>query len=141
MVTEFGIILLFLIIGALFVGISIFAAALIRPHNPTPEKLTTYESGEEPIGSPWVQFNIRFYIIALAFLIFEVELVFLFPWAVVFKTLGWYAFIAMVVFVLILILGLAYDWAKGYLEWDKPKPYIPRLKDLIITREDLKKQK
>lgn len=141
MVTDFGIILIFFIIGILFVGVSLFTSALIRPHNPTPEKLTTYESGEEPIGSPWVQFNNRFYIIALAFLIFEVELVFLFPWAVVFKDLGWYAFYSMVFFVVILILGLAYDWAKGYLEWDKPKPIIPQLKDLIMTREDLKNSK
>jgi len=141
MVSQFGIILLFFIIGILFVGVSLFASALIRPHNPTPEKLTTYESGEEPMGSPWVQFNSRFYIIALAFLIFEVELVFLFPWAVVFKDLGWYSFIAMTFFVAVLILGLAYDWAKGYLEWDKPEPIIPKLKDLIMTREDLLKEK
>ncbi len=141
MVTEFGIILIFFIIGILFVAVSLFTSALIRPHNPTPEKLTTYESGEEPIGSPWVQFNSRFYLIALAFLIFEVELVFLFPWAVVFKGLGWYAFYSMTFFVGILILGLAYDWAKGYLEWDKPQPIIPILKDLIMTREDFRKEK
>ncbi len=140
MVTEFGIVLLFFIVGILFVGVSLFASALIRPHKPNPEKLSTYESGEEPIGSPWVQFNARFYIIALAFLIFEVELVFLFPWAVVFRDLGWYSFAAMAIFVVILLLGLAYDWAKGYLEWDKPKPIIPVLKELIMTREDLKNQ-
>ncbi len=139
MLTDFGIVLIFFIIGVMFVGVGFFVSALVRPSNPTPEKLTTYESGEEPIGSPWVQFNARFYIIALAFLIFEVELVFLFPWAVVFKRLGWYAFGAMTFFVLILILGLVYDWAKGYLEWDKPKPVIPALKDLIMTKADLKK--
>lgn len=139
MLTGFGIVLLFLIIGVVFVGISIFTSALVRPSNPTAEKLTTYESGENPIGGAWVQFNPRFYIIALAFLIFEVELVFLFPWVVVFKEMGWYAFGAMSFFVVILVLGLAYDWAKGYLEWDKPEPIIPVLKDLIITKEDLKK--
>lgn len=141
MLTNFGIILIFFIIGIVIVGASLFTAALIRPSHPNPVKLSTYESGEEPIGSPWVQFNARFYIIALAFLIFEVELVMLFPWVVVFKKLGWYAFWSMTFFVVILMLGLVYDWAKGYLEWDKPNPVIPNLKDMIITREDLKNNK
>jgi NADH-quinone oxidoreductase subunit A len=139
MLTDFGVILIFFIIGAVFVAAGLIVAAIVRPSHPTPLKLSTYESGEEPIGSPWVQFNTRFYIIALAFIIFDVELVLLFPWAVVFKSLGWYAFWSMVVFVLILVLGLAYDWAKGYLDWDKPVPQIPVLKDLVITRADLKK--
>lgn len=139
MLTEFGVILVFIIVGAIFVAVGIFFAALVRPSNPTDEKLTTYESGEQPIGSPWIKFNTRFYMIALAFLIFEVELVMLFPWATVFKQLGWFAFWAMVIFVLILMLGLVYDWSKGYLEWDKPVPVIPRLSDLVITRADLNK--
>lgn len=136
MLTDFGIILLFMITGAVFVGIGIFASALIRPNKPTPLKLTTYECGEEAIGSPWIKFNIRFYVVALVFLLFEVEIVFLFPWAVVFKELGWYSFISMVIFVVILLAGLAYVWAKGDLEWDKPKPYIPKLEDLVITKKD-----
>jgi NADH-quinone oxidoreductase subunit A len=135
MLTEFGKILLFFIIGILFVGIGIFAAILIAPHKPNKEKLTTYECGEEPIGTPWVKFNFRFYVIALIFLLFEVEVVFLFPWAIVFKKLGWFAFIEMIVFVVILLVGLVYVWAKGDLSWDKPKPSIPRLKDLIITKK------
>ncbi len=136
MISEFGIVLLFFILGFVFVGIGIFFSALIRPSQPTKEKLMTYECGEEPIGSPWIKFNPRFYLIALAFLIFEVEVVLLFPWVVVFKGLGWYAFWAMVIFVFILMLGLAYDWSKGYLRWDRPEPQIPKLKDLIITKED-----
>ncbi|HEY9186386.1 MAG TPA: NADH-quinone oxidoreductase subunit A [Bacteroidota bacterium] len=135
MLTEFGKILLFFIIGIVFVGIGILAAKIVRPSNPTKEKLTTYECGEEPIGLSWVKFNVRFYVIALIFLIFEVEVVFLFPWALVFKPLGWFAFIEMIVFVVILLAGLFYVWAKGDLEWDKPKPYIPKLKDLIITKK------
>jgi NADH-quinone oxidoreductase subunit A len=135
MLTEFGKILLFFIIGVLFVGVGIFAAALIAPHKPNKVKLTTYECGEEPIGKPWVRFNFRFYVIALVFLLFEVEVVFLFPWAIVFKKLGWFAFIEMVVFVIILLVGLVYVWAKGDLAWDKPKPQIPKLKDLIITKK------
>lgn len=135
MLTDYGVILIFLIIGFVFVGIGIFVSALVRPNKPNPIKLSTYESGEEPIGSPWVKFNTRFYIIALAFIIFDVEVVLLFPWAVVFKDLGWFAFWGMVVFVFILTLGLVYDWAKGYLDWDKPKPYIPKLEDLVDKYE------
>jgi NADH-quinone oxidoreductase subunit A len=135
MLTEFGKILLFFIIGVVFVGLGIVTAKIIRPSNPTKEKQTTYECGEEPIGLSWVKFNVRFYVIALVFLIFEVEVVFLFPWALVFKSLGWFAFIEMIVFVVILLSGLVYVWAKGDLEWDKPKPYIPNLKDLIISKK------
>ena len=135
MLSEFGIILLFFIIGVLFVGVSILTAAIIRPSKPNPVKNSTYECGEEPIGSPWIRFNIRFYVVALVFIIFDVELVLLFPWAVVYKELGWFAFIAMAIFLVVLIAGLAYDWAKGYMDWDKPKPYIPKLEDLVITKK------
>ena len=135
MLTDFGVILLFFIIGIVFVAIGIFVSAIIRPNKPNPEKLSTYECGEEPIGSPWIRFNIRFYIVALVFLLFEVEIVFLFPWAIVFKGLGWYSFISMAVFVVILLAGLVYVWGKGDLEWDKPNPYIPKLSDLVIPKK------
>lgn len=137
MLSNFGIILIFFIIGAIFVLLGLFASAIIRPSNPNLLKLSTYECGEEPIGGPWVKFNLRFYIVALIFLLFEVEVVFLFPWAVVFKSLGWFAYIEMLVFVGILVAGLAYVWVKGDLEWDKPKPYIPKLKDLVITADSV----
>ena len=88
MLTEYSVVLVFLIVGVLFVAAGIVTAALIRPSHPNPRKNSTYESGEEPIGTPWVQFNNRFYIIALAFIIFDVELVMLFPWAVVWLTIG-----------------------------------------------------
>ncbi|HOV92772.1 MAG TPA: NADH-quinone oxidoreductase subunit A [Candidatus Kapabacteria bacterium] len=133
--TGFGIVLIFFIVGALFVGLALFVSAIIRPSHPTDEKLMTYESGEVPIGTPWVQLNPRFYIIGLAYLIFDVEVVLLFPWAVVNGSFGWYAFWVMVAFVVILILGLVYDWAKGYLEWDKPNPEIPVLDRLVIKRK------
>jgi NADH-quinone oxidoreductase subunit A len=136
MLSDFGIVLLFFIIAAIFVAVGLFVAAIIRPSNPTPEKLTTYECGEEAVGSPWIRFNPRFYVIGLIFLLFDVEIVFLFPWAVVFKSLGWFAFIEMLIFVLILLAGLVYVWVKGDLEWDKPKPYIPKLDDIVITKKD-----
>jgi len=125
MLTEFGKILIFLILGALFVAGGMIAAWLLRPHRPYPGKLATYECGEEPIGNAWVRFNVRFYVIALVFLIFEVEVVFLFPWALVYRQLGLFAFVEMAVFLLILIVGYVYVWVKGDLDWDKPKPEIP----------------
>ena len=95
---------------------------MLRPHNPLPEKLTTYECGERPIGQAWSQFNVRYYIFALMFVIFDVETVFLFPWALRLKAfalhgLGPFVFIEMMVFLLILVLGLAYAWRKGVLKW------------------------
>jgi NADH-quinone oxidoreductase subunit A len=103
---------------------------LLRPNHPNEEKMTTYESGEEPVNNAWGAFNVRFYVIALIFILFEVELVFLFPWAIVFADAdlittteglwGWFALIETIIFVLILVLGLAYVWANGMLEWERP---------------------
>ena len=126
MLTEFGRVLIFMIIGALFVAIGLLVAWLLRPNRPYPSKLTTYECGESPLGDTRVRFNIRFYVVALIFLIFDVEVVFLFPWATVYKNLGWFAFVEMLVFLLILLVGYAYVWRKGDLDWDKPEPQIPR---------------
>lgn len=121
MLLNFASVLIFLVFGALFVGVNLLLSRLIQTRNPHPMKLSTYECGEIAEGHSWIQFNIRFYVIALVFLIFEVEIVFLFPWATVFKDLGLFAFIEMMIFVFILLVGLAYVWAKGDLEWEKPK--------------------
>jgi NADH-quinone oxidoreductase subunit A len=131
-ITEFGEVLLFIIGGTIFAIGGLVTASLIRPNRPNAEKLATYESGEEPISSAWTQFNVRFYIIALIFLLFEVEIVFLFPWATVFadKELieetdgrwGWFAVVEAVIFILVLGLGLAYAWVNGFLDWIKPDP-------------------
>ena len=126
MLTEFGRVLIFMIIGALFVAIGLLVAWLLRPNRPYPSKLTTYECGESPLGDTRVRFNIRFYVVALIFFIFDVEVVFLFPWATVYKNLGWFAFVEMLVFLAILLVGYAYVWRKGDLDWDKPTPQIPR---------------
>ncbi|RCK74466.1 MAG: NADH ubiquinone oxidoreductase chain A [Ignavibacteriae bacterium] len=128
MLTDFGRVLLFFIIAAVFVAAGLFVAYLLRPKKWYPDKLTTYECGEEPVGSSWIKYNIRFYVVALIFLIFEVETVFLFPWAIVFKDLGLFAFIEMVIFLVILLVGYAYVWVNGDLDWDKPEPQIPSLK-------------
>ena len=125
MLTEFGKVLIFFIIGAVFVAAGLLTAWILRPHRPYPQKLATYECGEEPVGNAWVKFNVRFYVIALIFLIFDVEVVFLFPWALVFRQLGLFAFIEMAVFLVILIVGFTYVWVKGDLDWDKPRPEVP----------------
>jgi len=122
MLSQFGIILLFFIVAVLVVGATLFVARLLRPHRPSAEKLSTYECGEEPIGDSWVKFNIRFYIVALIFLIFDVEIVFLFPWALVYQKLGMFAFLEMMIFLGILVAGYVYVWVKGDLDWDRPRP-------------------
>jgi NADH-quinone oxidoreductase subunit A len=111
-----------------------FVNKLIAPNNPTPEKLTSYECGEEPTGNAWLPFNSRFYVIALVFLLFDVEMVFIFPWATVFGSheiqavdhrWGIFSLIEMFIFLGILILGLIYVWVKGDLDWIKPNPTVP----------------
>jgi NADH-quinone oxidoreductase subunit A len=128
MLTEFGKTLIFLLIGVIFTAAGLIAAWLIRPHRPYAGKNATYECGEEPVGDAWVRLNIRFYVVALVFLIFDVEVVFLLPWALVYRSLGLFAFLEMAVFLAILLVGYAYVWVKGDLAWDKPAPEIPTLK-------------
>ncbi|MDB5016076.1 MAG: dehydrogenase [Mucilaginibacter sp.] len=119
-----------------------FINRLLAPHKPNPEKLTSYECGEEPTGSAWLPFNSRFYVIALVFLLFDVEMVFIFPWAIVFGNhemnnldarWGWLALTEMFIFLGILILGLAYVWRKGDLDWIKPHPIVPAT-DIVIPK-------
>jgi len=133
--SDFGSILLFIIGSLAFVALVLGLARLIRPHRPNVEKLSSYECGEEPTVSANGQFNLRFYIIALVFILFDVELIFLFPWATVFGQRhliehtgglwGWFALTEMFLFVGILILGLAYAWVKGHLDWVRPEVKIP----------------
>lgn len=129
-VGEFGKILIFLIGGLLFLLASFLVARLVRPNRPNEQKLETYESGEQALGTAWAQFNMRFYIVALMFILFEVEIVFLFPWSTVFanKELiretngawGWFSLVEMILFIFILALGLAYAWIHGLLDWVNP---------------------
>ncbi|WP_020596892.1 NADH-quinone oxidoreductase subunit A [Spirosoma panaciterrae] len=143
MLSDFGVILLFIVGAFAFIATVLFVARLLRPNRPNIEKNSTYESGEEPVGNANVQFNIRFYVVALVFVLFDVELVFLFPWATVFGQerliretgglWGWFALAEAFLFVVILALGLAYVWAKGYLDWVKPQPKLPILKTKVPT--------
>ncbi|MDZ7717633.1 MAG: NADH-quinone oxidoreductase subunit A [Balneolaceae bacterium] len=141
MITDFGYVLLFIVTGALFVGIALFASKLIRPDRPNDTKLMTYECGEIPFGDARIQFNNRFYIIGLMFLIFEVEILLLFPWAVVFKDIGWFAFLVMFVFVFLIFIGFIYELGKGHLKWDIPAPLIPRYEENFGVIEDEDKEK
>ncbi len=115
--SEYLSVLIFIIAGTGIVLFTFFLASLIRPHNPYPAKTVNYECAEEPIGTSWIKFNNRFYIFALIFVIFDVEVVFLFPWAVAFGQLGLFALVEMVIFILILFFGLFYAWRKGVLKW------------------------
>ncbi|WP_257666272.1 NADH-quinone oxidoreductase subunit A [Parapedobacter tibetensis] len=134
--TEFGKILLIGVVGMLLVLFTLLLGKVISPKKPTLEKLSTYECGEEAMGSSWIQFNSRFYVIALVFLLFDVELIFIFPWATIFgrseliaadPRWGWFTLVEMAVFVGILIVGLVYVWRKGDLEWVKPQVVIPHV--------------
>ena len=108
---------IFALAGAAIVFGTIGASRLIQPRVPHPEKYTTYESGIDPIGTGWSQANIRYYIFALLFVVFDVEAVFLFPWAVVFERLGTQAFVEMIIFIAILAFALVYAIKKKVLEW------------------------
>ncbi|OCR01806.1 NAD(P)H-quinone oxidoreductase subunit 3 [Oscillatoriales cyanobacterium USR001] len=107
----------FLIISSLVPIGALTASKLLRPVSRPYDRRTTYESGVEPIGGAWIQFNIRYYMFALVFVIFDVETVFLYPWAVAFSQLGLLAFIEALIFITILVIALVYAWRKGALEW------------------------
>jgi NADH:ubiquinone oxidoreductase subunit 3 (subunit A) len=117
MLVGYAGVLAFIVVALGFLVVNLLAWKVLRPSRFSEEKLTTYECGENPTGSAWVQFNIRFYVFALIFIIFDVESVFLLPWAVVFRELGMLAFLEGLVFIAILVVALAYVWRKGDLEW------------------------
>lgn len=117
MLSDYLAVPIFLVAGTGIVLITFFISRLLRPHNPYPAKNVNYECAEEPVGNSWIQFNARFYIFALIFVIFDVEVVFLFPWAVAFNQLGLFALVEMVIFIMILFFGLYYAWKKGALRW------------------------
>lgn len=129
-ISEFGKVFIYLIMGIFFVLFTYFIGSLAALKKPNPEKLSSYECGEDPKGSSWIQFNSRFYVIALVFLLFDVEMVFIFPWATVFAQesllntdarWGWLSLGEMFVFIFILLIGLVYIWRKGDLNWIKPE--------------------
>jgi len=103
--------------GFLFVIVTMVASNILAPRTRTKEKLQTYESGEAPIGSAWVQYPLGFYIFALLFVAFDVDIVFIIAWAVIFKQLSFFGFFEILFFILVLALGLVYAWRKGVIRW------------------------
>ena len=117
MITDYGYVGLFLIFGIAFVAGAFIVSWFLRPRDPNPAKKSCYECGEAVRGNSRIQFNVRYYLIALIFVVFDVEVLFLIPWAVVFRELGAVAFAEMMVFIAVLMVGLLYAWKKGALEW------------------------
>ncbi len=114
---EFLLVLLFGLLAFGVVGAFIGIASVLRPDRPSAGKVENYESGVDPVGSGWSQSQIRYYIFALLFVMFDVEAVFIFPWATRLEAYGYFGLVEMVIFIFILALGLAYAWRKGVLRW------------------------
>lgn len=108
---------IFLLVALAVPVIGLVVAWALRPKKPNPSKNSTYECGIETIGDTWVQFKAQYYLYALVFVVFDVEVAFIFPWAVAYRKLGLFALVEMVIFVAILLGGLLYAWRKGALEW------------------------
>ncbi len=139
--SHWAVVLIFIVGSIVFLCIGLLVAKIIRPYQPNAEKLSTYESGEQTLGSAWGRINIKYMAIALLFLLFEVEIVFLFPWATVYahpnltqKSQGQWLYLSLIemfIFVFILTLGLAYAWQKGFLDWttslQKPSSFISEI--------------
>ncbi len=111
-------IFIFIIIATLFGLGALLIGEIVRLRRPYHEKLMPYESGIDPVGEPRVRFSIRFYVIAMLFVVFDVEAIFLYPWAVVFDKIGLYAFVEMVIFIIILFVGYIYAWKKDAFQWE-----------------------
>ncbi len=114
---DYAIVAIFGGLAIVLVGTLIGAGSFLRPSRPTSAKLENYESGVDPVGSGWSQSQIRYYIFALLFVMFDVEAVFIFPWATRLEAYGFFGLVEMVIFIFILALGLAYAWRKGVLRW------------------------
>ena len=108
---------LFVVVVGTLIPLTLVLAKLVRPDNPSKAKLSPYECGIDPIDSSRGRYTVRYYIVAILFVVFDVETIFLFPWAVKFKALGVYGLIEMLVFLLILVVGYIWIWKKGALEW------------------------
>jgi NADH-quinone oxidoreductase subunit A len=108
----------FAVLGAILVMVMLGVAAVLRPTNPSATKMLTYECGVDPVGSGWSQSYVRYYVFGLLFVIFDVEAVFIFPWAIVLEDLGTFGLVEMLVFIWVLILGLIYAVRKGVLRWE-----------------------
>ena len=111
-------ILIFIVLGFVFGLAPLVVGFVMGPHRPDSEKLSPYECGFEAFEDARMRFDVRYYLVAILFIIFDLEIAFLFPWAVVLKEIGMFGFLAMVVFLTILVIGFVYEWKKGALEWE-----------------------
>jgi NADH-quinone oxidoreductase subunit A len=123
MASGYAVVAVFTIVGVAFAIISLVMSWFIRPHNPTEEKLSTYECGEVPVGPAWRQFRVGYYIYLIAFVIFDVEVLFVIPWALALRSLkgqglGLFAVVDGTIFIAVLAAGLLYAWKKGALKWE-----------------------
>jgi NADH-quinone oxidoreductase subunit A len=109
---------MFIIVGLAIGGISIMAGWFLGPRRPDAEKTSPYECGFDAFGDARMKFDVRYYLVAILFILFDLEIAFLFPWAVVLDEIGAFGFVAMVVFLGILVVGFVYEWVKGALEWE-----------------------
>lgn len=117
MISEMTYFAVFTLVAIGIVTMAIGASKIVQTRRPSDEKLLPYECGNEVSGDPRIQFKVRYYVFGLLLIIFDIEMLFIFPWAVVFKSLGPIALLEMIVFIAILLLGLLYAWRKGDLEW------------------------
>ena len=118
MLEQYFPILVFIVFGLVLAGVLLSVGKLVAPNKPDPEKLSAYECGFEAFEDARMKFDVRYYLVAILFILFDLEIAFLFPWAVVLPDIGYAGFVAMMVFLAILIVGFIYEWKKGALEWE-----------------------
>ncbi len=118
MLEQYFPILLFILVGLLLGGILLTVGSLVSPNRPDPEKLSPYECGFEAFEDARMKFDVRYYLVAILFILFDLEIAFLFPWAIVLPEIGFAGFAAMMIFLPILVVGFVYEWKKGALEWE-----------------------
>ena len=111
-------VLIFIVIGLGMGAIMITLGFILSPHKPDSEKLSPYECGFEAFGDARMKFDVRYYLVAILFIIFDLEIAFLFPWAIVLTDIGMFGYVAMLIFLGILVIGFIYEWKKGALEWE-----------------------
>ena len=119
MLSAWAPILIFLILVTGFALVSVIGSLILGMRKPTPEKLAPYECGMQPVGTARERFSVKFYLVAMLFLLFDIEAVFLFPWAVVYRDLKLFGFFEMVLFIAVVLAGYVYVWKKGALEWER----------------------
>ncbi len=118
MLSNYVPILIFLLVAALFGCLLLFLGRVLAPYRPDKEKLSPYECGFEAFEDSRMKFDVRYYLVAILFIIFDLEIAFLFPWAIVLREIGVFGFLAMMLFLAILVVGFIYEWMKGALEWE-----------------------